>query len=238
MIWKTPRVRWPGAAHCLIVATALAASTASAEDEHTMEEFYLKDARGMRYCEIGLIFDHGADIYNTSASAGCPEDKWQALDVDALAEEHGARGAFLNGPKFWATDEQTINLAETKSFGGIEARYGATLPAEALAESESAQAYAGFTSTKKQTLIFKAGRPVYELVDPEGNTYILNAYGAEVKDGDPANLASQLSPAEGWSFRVVTPEEDLIVQPPAEGLTQMVGDDMHQYYTRHGKVGQ
>jgi hypothetical protein len=196
-----------------------------------METLELKDIRGMRYCEILLVYDHGIDIFNTSASKGCPEDKWQGMDTAALAKEYGAQKVLLNGPKFWAPDEQTFQLGETKTFGGIDARYGATLP---LATSGSGEGdpYTGFTSSKKQTMVFNKGLPVYELIDSEGYSYILNAYGAGVTDGDPANLAQQLSLADGWSFRVTMPTEDLIVAAPEDGPTHMVGDDMHQYYTR------
>lgn len=197
-----------------------------------LEELMLEDIRGMRYCEILLIFDHGVDIYNTSASDGCPEDKWKAMDIHTIATEHGANAAQLNGPKFWAPDAQTIKLGETKTFGGIDARYAATIPSSALGAEQGSDAYAHFTSSKKQTLIFKAGQPVYQLVDVDGNAYVLNAYGSGVINGDPANLATQLSPAKGWSFRVVVPNENMTVAPPKNGPTNMVGDDMHQYYTR------
>ncbi len=201
--------------------------------QHKMETLTLSEIRGMRYCEFLLVFDHGIDVYNTSASDGCPEDKWAVMDTAALAKELGAKKVLLNGPKFWAMDEQEFQLGETKTLGGIDARYGATLPLATVGSGEG-DAYTGFTSSKKQTMVFKAGRPVYELIGPEGYAYILNAYGGAVKDGDPANLKDQLSPADGWSFRVATPAENLIVAAPEGIPTQMVGDDMKQYYTRHG----
>jgi|GEM_PF-4926473 len=219
------------ARNAALVAGILAVS-ATASAKQPMEDIRLDGIRGMRFCEFLLVYDHGVDIYNTSASDGCPEDKWSALDTAAIAAEHGAKAAQLNGPKFWAPDSQTFLLGETKSFGGIEARYGATLPLSALGADKGSDAYVPFTSSKKQTLVFKAGQPVYQLVDPEGYAYALNAYGNTVTSGDPADLSGQLSVPEGWSFRVLVPEEDLIAAPPKDGPTNMVGDDLHQYYTR------
>lgn len=201
------------------------------------EDVTLTDIRGMKFCEFVLVFEDRVEIYNTSASNGCPDDKWEALDTAALAADHGANGAQLNGPKFWAMDEQTVAFGETKTFGGIDARYGATLPLEALGSGEGSAPYMPYISAKNQTMVFKAGSPVYELVDSDGNTYALNAYGPNVKDGDPANLAEQLSPAEGWSFRVSTPEADLTIEGSSEVPVDMVGDDMHQYYTRYSSGG-
>ncbi|WP_068115317.1 hypothetical protein [Tropicimonas marinistellae] len=215
------------------IGTGALLTVGAALAEQALEPVELSDMRGMRYCEVLLIYEEDVVIYNTSASDGCPEDRWQAMDTAALASENGAKAAQLNGPKFWATDGQTLLFGDTKSFGGIEARYAATLPISALGTGEGADPYVGFTSSKKQTMVFNADRPIYELIDPDGNAYILNAYGPKVKDGDPANLADQLSPAEGWSFRISTPTEDLVIAAPEDEPTHMVGDDLRQYYTRY-----
>lgn len=216
------------------IAAAGAAVPAFAEKQ--VEQITLTDIRGMRYCEFLLIYEDRVEIYNTSASAGCPADLWDSMDTAKLAEAHSAVKAQLNGPKFWAMDEQTIGMGETKSFAGIDARYAATLPLSALGSGEGAAPYSPYTSAKLQTMVFKAGSPVYELVDADGNVYALNAYGAKVRDGDPGNLADQLSTANGWSFRVTTPSDNLIIEGSTDAPVQMVGDDLHQYYTRFGSV--
>ncbi|MES0826521.1 hypothetical protein [Ruegeria sp. SCP11] len=222
-----------------IIGIAFASiSVGLAAAEEKVEPVDLSDIRGMRYCEFLLIYDDRIDVYNTSDSAGCPEDLWKAIDVAKLAEAHGVNKAQLNGPHFWAMDEQTLGMGETKTFAGIEARYAASLPLSAIGVGTGSDPYKPYTAAKQQTMIFKAGNPVYELVDPDGNTYALNAYGAEVKDGDPANLSQQLSPAEGWSFKVSTPTEDLTIEGSTDVPVQMVGDDFHQYYTRFGTVTQ
>ncbi len=205
---------------------------AVAQENDDVEEITLSDIRSMRYCEFLLIFDDHVMIYNTSDSNGCPEDKWAALDTAAIAAAHDANKAQLNGPHFWAMDEQTLGMGETKTFGGIDARYAATLPLSALGSGKGASPYAPYVSAKLQSMTFGAGKPYYQLVDPEGNTYVMNAYGEDVRDGDPANLAEQLSLADGWRFETVTPTEALVVKGTMDHPVNMVGDDMHQYYTR------
>lgn len=81
-------------------------------------------------------------------------------------------------------------------------------------------------------MVFRAGRPVYELMAPNGDTYVLNAYGEAVTDGDPANLATQLQLAEDWQFNVAISDQDLTIAGSTTEPVNMVGDDMHQYYTR------
>lgn len=129
-------------------------------------------------------------------------------------------------------DKQTVGFGDTKTFGGIAADYAATLPISALGSGKGADPYKPYTSAKLQTMLFEAGKPVYQLVDSDGNTYVLNAYGAEVKDGDPANLSAQLTPAAGWQFKVTPLAQDLIIDGTSDKPVEMVGDDLHQYYTR------
>ncbi|PRY26259.1 hypothetical protein CLV78_101354 [Aliiruegeria haliotis] len=215
-----------------LFAVGTVAATLPAVAEQKMESVNLTDIRGMKFCEFLLISDKDVVIYNTSASNGCPEDTWKALDTASIAAAHGVGKVQLNGPHFWIMDEQTIGLGDTGTFGGIEARYAATLPLSALGSGTGSTPYAPYTSAKDQTMVFRAGQPVYQLIGPDGSTYILNAYGAEVQDGDPANLATQLSPAEGWAFQVQIPAEDLTIRGSSETPVHMVGDDLHQYYTR------
>jgi len=200
--------------------------------EQAIKPVSLTDMRGMRYCEILLVFEDRVVVYNTTNSAaGCPPELWEKLDTAAITSENGAKAAQLNGPKFWATDEQTLGFGGTETFGGIEAGYAATLPISALGGGEGADPYKPFTTKKDQTLVYKSGQPVFELIDPDGNSYVLNAYGSTVKDGNPVNLVQQLEPAAGWSFRVRTLDEDLVVVHSSARSKKMVGDDLHQYYS-------
>lgn len=215
-----------------LAAASLTLVAVAASAQQQVSPVTLTEIRGMRYCEVLLIFDDHVDIYNTSNSEGCPEDTWQAMDTETIAGNHGARAAQLNGPHFWAMDQQTLGFGESKTFGGIEAGYAATLPLSALGSGKGADPYKPYVSAKLQTMIFRAGKPVYQLVGPDGDVYVLNAYGAEVTDGDPANLADQLAPADGWRFEENTPSDDLTIQGTSDAPVDMVGDDLHQYYTR------
>lgn len=226
--------RRPALAALIVLALA---GPAPAQSPRPVAPVTLSDIRGMRFCEVLLIFEDHVDIYNTSPYAGCPDDAWQALDTAAIAAENGAKAAQLNGPHFWAMDAQTVGFGAAKTFGGIEAGYAATLPIAALGSGKGADPYAPYVSAKLQTMTFRAGRPVYELVGPDGGVYVLNAYGTEVTGGDPASLADLLSPAEGWSFRVSVPAEDLVIEGTSDKPVNMVGDDLHQYYTRTGSDG-
>ena len=217
----------------LLAALALG-SAAAAQEPKPVAPVTLQDVRGMRFCEVLLVFDGWVDIYNTPASAGCPEDTFSALDPAGIAKAHGANAAQLNGPKHWAMDGQTVGFGETKTFGGIEARYAATLPLASLGSGKGADPYAPYVTQKSQTMVFAAGRPAYQLVGPDGAVYVMNAYGERVAGGDPANLGDQLDLPEGWTFRVTEPEEDLVIDQRIDTPSGMVGDDLEQYYSQTG----
>src|SRR5690348_9728831 len=76
-----------------------------------------EDIRGDRYAEIFLVGgdptaeDLVAAIYNTQGrntatgtGDSAPRELLDALDLDALAREHGALSAVLNGPRLWCLD--------------------------------------------------------------------------------------------------------------------------------------
>ncbi|MGI1660910.1 hypothetical protein ACRDNQ_01615 [Palleronia sp. KMU-117] len=210
---------------------AVLATQGVAFEPKPVEPVTLTDVRGMRFCEFLLVFDDHVEIYNTSASAGCPDDLWSTLDPASIAAEHGAKAAQLNGPKFWAMDEQTVGFGETQTFGGIEARYAASLPIASLGSGKGADPYAPYVTQKSQNMVFQAGNPVYELVDSDGNVFVMNAYGDKVEGGDPANLATQLTLPDGWTFQVSTPDSDLVIDQKIDTPSKMVGDDFDQYYS-------
>lgn len=203
----------------------------SAAAEQVLEDLTIKDFREMRYCEFLLIYDDQVVIYSTTGSSDCAEDKRQALDIPALAKENDAKNDQLDGPKYWAMYAQTLELGDKKSIGGTDARYAATLPISALGAGEGSDPYVGFTNSKKQTMVFEAGKPMYELVDDKGKSRVPNAYGSKVRDGDPGYLADKLSPPEGLRFEIVTPAKSVAIEASTDAPVQMVGDDLHQYYT-------
>ena len=63
------------------------------------------------------------------------------------------------------------------SFGGIEARWVATLDPTLLQKSaDGSKPYTIFKPKKVQKQVFAKGKPVFELVDPDGNIYVLQAH--------------------------------------------------------------
>ncbi len=130
------------------------------------------DNRNARFCEVFLIKDGNVDIYNTSGVNEGPAELWDAMDLKQVAREHGADIAQKNGPKYWMMDEQTVSIGETKSFGGIEARWVARIPASFFSGDKGSVPYEPFTTKKNQRIFYAKGKKDIELDDSDRMAYV------------------------------------------------------------------
>jgi hypothetical protein len=171
------------------------------------------DLSGKRYGEVLLveITEAGpqATVYNSFPLNDCPAELWSKLDPQALATENGAAAALLNGPRYWLMNDiekQPQGPQERKTFGGIEMIKQATV---ALTSMNPAP-YLANEVTRNTVFVFDAGEQIYELIDPDGQRWVMQTW-SQVADPnlsrtDLPGLAGRLSLPEGWTYepRVLT----------------------------------
>ena len=174
------------------------------DDEITL----IDDVFGKRYGEV-LLVHRGksgpeATVYNTFPLNDCPDDLWQGLDPHALAAENNAMAALLNGPRYWLMNsigKIGRDTLERKDFGGIEMIRQATV----VLASMNPSPYAVNRVNRKALFIFDAGCEVYELMDREGQRWVMQTYSRSVDPSlsasDLPNLASRLSLPAGWTYQ-------------------------------------
>jgi hypothetical protein len=176
-------------------------------------------------------------VYNTTGLNDCPLDKWRALNPQKLADQFGVAAVQLNGPRFWTMDQITAHAAgEVLSFDGLEARLVAELPIPAdLIDPgrPGATFYRDMVIKRETEFLFIAGRPVYEMLTPDGKTYVLQAYSHIVDDSLtmqslPA-LGDRLQIPEGWEYRVRTPDQELTLAT-AGGQAHVLQDELQNTY--------
>ena len=131
-------------------------------------------------------------------------------------------------------DSQTVSFGEKASFGGLEARWVARLPLlTALEASTGSEPYKVFTPKKTQKMVYDKGKPVHELVDPEGHVYVLQAHDDQFPLDSLPNLGEKLTKLpKDWKYRTRTLTEDLVLDLTPDKTIYAVGDEFHQYYTR------
>jgi hypothetical protein len=195
--------------------------------------------RGVRYGEVLAVYlrDDGlhAEVYGTQMLNDCPQELWQTLDAATIAQEMGATFVKLNGPRHWMIDGAGPKVAVVepvlRDFNGLTMRRIATLE---LGPSLQAQPYTIRHVNRGAVFFFDAGRPVHELVDPDGTAYVMQAYCIGV---DPsltqdalASLGDRLALPEGWTYRTRVLDAELVVDT-SNALATVIQDELENTYT-------
>ena len=191
---------------------------------------------GLRYGEVLLVHltESGpeATVYNTFGLNDCPAQMWDELDATAIAAEAGAVAAILNGPRYWLmsgigkADRESM---QRKTFGGLEMNRQATVQ---LASMNPA-AYTENRVDRKAVFTFDAGRPVYELVDPDDRRWIMQTYSQTVDPtlglDDLAGLADRLSLPSGWRYETRVPSSAIVVDTTTRPASVLQDDLANSY---------
>src|SRR5262249_2088236 len=97
--------------------------------------------------------------------------------------------------------------------------------------------YKVFTPKKTQKMVYLKGKAVYELIDPDGNVYVLQAHEEKFPIESLPKLGERLKKLpKGWKYRTRTLTEDLVLDLTPAKKIYAVGDEFHQYYTRIPKA--
>lgn len=197
------------------------------------------DMRGVRYGEVLAVYlrDEGmrAEVYGTQMLNDCPQELWDSLDPAAIAAEMGAVFVKLNGPRYWTIDGIGSKVAVVepvlRDFGGITMRRIATVD---LTGAPGPQPYAERHVNRGAVFFFDAGRPVHELVAPDGTAYVMQAYCVGVDpsltEADLPTLGQRLHLPDGWSYRVRVLDDELVVDT-SDHLATVVQDELENTYT-------
>ena len=199
----------------------------------------IDNMRGVRYGEVLAMFlrDTGleAEVYGTQMLNDCPQDQWQTLDADVIAKEMGAVFAKLNGPRHWLLDGLGTKVAVVepvfRDFNGITMRRIAVVN---LGADYSPGSYVERKINRGAVFFWDAGKKVYELVNPDGLTYVMQArcIGVDptISEESLDTLGNKLSLPAGWSYRVRVLSEELVVDTTAHVAT-VLQDEFENTYT-------
>ena len=195
--------------------------------------------RGVRYGEVLPVYlrEDGlhAEVYGTQMLNDCPQHLWEKLDAAAIAAEMGAVFVKLNGPRKWMLDGIGTKVASVepviREFGGIQFRRIATI---ALGDKPGAGPYYENKINRGAVFFFDAGRPVYELVDPSGKAYVMQALcmgvDATMSEESLPSLGERLKTPTGWTYRVRTLTEELVIDT-TQSLATVLQDEFENSYT-------
>lgn len=195
--------------------------------------------RGKRYGEVfaAYLTDDGvrAEVFGTQMLNDCPQELWEKLDVEAIRVEMDAVFVKLNGPRYWLIDAIGAKTAVVepviREFGGIEMRRLAEID---LGANPASTPYTLRQVHRGAIFFFDAGKPVYELLDPDGTPYVMQAYCVGVDpsltEEDLAGLGERLQLPPGWTFRTRILTEELVIDTSDRPAT-VVQDEFENTYS-------
>jgi hypothetical protein len=156
------------------------------------------------------------------------------LDLEKIKKDHGALAVQKNGPHYWMMDSQTVGVGEKVSLSGLEAHWVGTLPLATIQKAaKGSEPYRVFMPKKTQKMVYAKGKPVYELVDPEGHVYVLQAHDEQFPLDSLPKMGEKLKQLpKGWQYRTRILSEDLVLDLTPDKTIYAIGDEFHQYYTR------
>jgi len=195
--------------------------------------------RGQRYGEVlaAYLTDEGiqAHVYGTQLLNDCPQELWEQLDADAIAKEMEAVLVKLNGPRYWMLDglgakDQPIEPV-MREFGGIMMRRIAVLD---LGNEPAQIPYTVRYVDRRAVFFFDAGSRVFELVDPKGLVYVMQArcvgVDPEMSEEALVSLGERLALPDGWTYGTHILDEELVLDT-SDHLASVVQDEFENTYS-------
>lgn len=199
----------------------------------------IQNLRGQRYCEIIFATQQSGSpqvkVYNTIGLNQCPEQLWDQLDIENLKKESGSFYVHLNGPRYWTIDEMqnsTLINPTIKSFGGITMREAGILKLKWTDFLRLQNPYQQHKVQRQTTWVYKAGKPVFELIDANKNIYIMQSYSVQKNsqtESSLTNLGGKLTLPAGWNFRTRILQKDAYLTPINQ-VAVVVQDDFLNTY--------
>jgi hypothetical protein len=196
-----------------------------------------RDMHDARYCEIlelrGTPPDAEVIVWNTLGLNRCPAGWWNGLDPKRIADERGDTLVVLNGPRHFLMDSSRARTGRVRSFSGERLRRVATLPIDSWADLQQTP-YTERTVERSNTWHWREGRRVFELLAPNGATYLMQSYSQIVDPGltkrDLGKLGRRLDLPQGWRYRVRKLKRPLTLR--SKGSTTILQDDLKNTYQR------
>ena len=205
----------------------MAGSQDTAQQEK-VQDMAFEPTRGLRYAELFAVGPEWITVYNSIGLSEAPPELWDALDAKAAAGQLGVGLVVKNGPHWWMSDKLTARYGvDVTTVGGIGFRTVARLPAF-IAKSGKLEPpfYTVVEADKQGVNVYAAGQPVYELVSPGGDAFVMQS--ASMPPGELATLGDRLNPAKGWRFQTRTLGEELALT--MGGKVKVAMDDLRNVY--------
>ena len=199
--------------------------------------------RGARYCEVILAAGlTNYAVYNSWGLNDCPAAQWDKISSAQVKKESGATFVHLNGPRYWVIDgfkNTTLINPSIKTFNGLSMSEAGVLHIKLTNLVRASSPYYKHQVKRQTTWIYEAGKPVYELINPNGEVFVMQSYSIQKSpqtQGSLTQLGAALKLPKGWIFKTGTLKKSaailainnlaIIVQDSFENTYQQAPHDL------------
>lgn len=205
------------------------------------------ELRDYPYCEVipgnvsgSTLTQH---VFNTLAYGPCLSSQFATVTPQNIIDAYNASYsppatvADINGPRAWVLDSITAtggvtSSGETLTVNGIKFGLTGMLSFPVGSPAVGSNPYVPYTVSRNTIYLYKAGRLVYELTDPSGNVYVMQAYSKQIDPNLTINALPNIGPtnqlASGWTYSSRRLTADLLLT--ASGSTTIVNDHYANTY--------
>ena len=235
-----------------LTVAMLAGCEKKPKDDAQRTEIKFNNLMGTRYTEILLVFGDAvtkkftAGVYNTTGLNGAnpagggdssPAAILDKIDMEKVKKDNDALSTVKNGPRLWTVDHIGAKFGKERDFQGLKARWVMWFPIPDAIREGKDLSYSIMTAHRDTSMSVDKGSRVYILDDPQGTSFVMKS-ASLIKDpnqkfDDLKDLGSRLKLPEGWKFRTLVLEQDLVFMTD-NGTTNITQDDLGNTYDRVG----
>lgn len=175
--------------------------------------------RGTRFCEVVYLHKRQILIFDTTSLNNCPAALWRQLSVHAIKQKTNSMYAYLNGPRRFTVDGVQFSNGhnrERQQFGRIQMYKVGFLQPTLQDYVVGDRAYHEHHIYRETTWTYRAGKPVYELIDPQGQVYMMYSYTvtrAQHNESDLTQLDKYVALPQNWRFKTGILSRDVVIKP-------------------------
>ena len=199
-----------------------------------------------RYCEVFLIGgnpitkDLHAAFYNTTdrndgatTRDSCSDEIWATVDIEKMKKQYDVLAVFKNGPRFWLYDWLELPVGAEREFGDTKARWMGEVKLPKGFGKKGSTFYKTTKVTRHSKQGYNKGTMVFILDDPEGTTWVMQAYSRIVDPKqtheDLLTLDKKLDLPAGWKYRTKVLDNDLGIGA-INGHARVTQDNLENTY--------
>ena len=201
------------------------------------------NSRGQYFCGVGVMAGtppQDAMLFMSyPATKNAHIDVHNRIDTAKLSRELGAPvGA--NGRRFITCDEISYLSSEVLDFHGVKCAWVENMDVKDMMHALHHNDYKAVSGNRYTTFVYKAGRPIYLLRQPDGKCWVMQDAGNEViKDLNIDNLSKVgkhlKNLPKGWKWERKVIRKDLILDTSlSNGYIKFLRDEVGCAYQAVG----